>query len=308
MSKENVINEIHRSARINFPRRHVILKDIDDLWQADLMDMQSTSKENKDNRYILIVIDSFSKFAWAVGLKNKTKETVAEAFKSILNQGRHPKNLQTDFGKEFYNKDFKKVLQRNNINHYSTYSTIKASIVERLIRTLKNKLYKQFSLQGNYRWVDGILKKIIDQYNNTVHRTIGKQPAKVKEKNKKYVLQRYIDATRPNIKTRKKFSLEDHVRISKYKSCFEKGYTPNWSTEIFKIIRIQNTSPLTYLLQDKNGQPILGAFYAQELQRTKYPDIYLVEKVLKKRKNKVLVKWLGLPNSENSWIEDTNII
>lgn len=83
---------------------------------------------------------------------------------------------------------------------------------------------------------------------------------------------------------------------------------PNWSTEIFKIRKTQNTDPATYLLEDMRCQPILGSFYVQELQKTKHPDIYLVEKVLKKSKNKVYVKWLGLPTSENSWIKNTNVL
>lgn len=306
MSKADVVNEIHKNARYNFPRRHVIIKDIDDLWQADLMDMQSLSKENKNLKFVLVVIDCFSKFAWVVGLKNKSKEIVSEAFNKILKCGRIPKNLQTDLGKEFYNCKFMKLTQHYNINHYSTYSTKKASIVERLIRTLKGKLYKQFSLQGNYRWTAGILEHIVNQYNHTIHRTIRKEPAKVNEKNKSSVLQRYITGVQSKIYKKSRFKLGDYVRISKYKGCFEKGFTPNWSTEIFKIIKIQSTNPITYLIEDSKHQPILGAFYAQELQKTKYPHVYLVERVIRKRNNKVLVKWLGLPSSENSWIDSTN--
>ncbi|CAK1578742.1 unnamed protein product [Parnassius mnemosyne] len=99
----------------------------------------------------------------------------------------------------------------------------------------------------------------------------------------------------------------DYVRISKYKGTFENGYTPNWSTEIFIIRKLQNTIPTTYLIEDTiRGQPILGGFYAQELQKTKNPNIYLVEKVLRRKGNKVLVKWLGLSSSENSWIDKSN--
>lgn len=306
MSKAGVVNEIHKNARFNFPRRHVILKDIDDLWQADLMDMQSLSKKNKNFKFVLVVIDCFSKFAWVVRLKNKTKEIVSEAFGNILKCGRIPKNLQTDLGTEFYNCKFKKIMQYYNINHYSAYSNKKASIVERLIRTLKSKLYKKFSLQGHYRWTDGTLEHIVNQYNHTIHRTTGKEPAKVNENNKSSVLQRYIASVQSKIYKKSRFKSGDYVRISKYKGCFEKGYTPNWSTEVFKIIKVQSTNPVTYLIEDSKHQPILGAFYAQELQKTKYPHIYLVEKVIRKRNNKVLVKWLGLPSSENSWIDNMN--
>lgn len=311
MSKADVVNEIHKSARINFPRRNVILKDIDDLWQADLIDMQALSNVNEGYRYILVIIDGFSKFAWAIKLKQKNKEHVSKAFHNLLKRGRVPNNLQTDLGTEFYNDKFKKITQKYNINHYSTYSTKKASIVERFIRTLKNKLYKQFSLKGNYKWTDGTLESKINEYNHTFHRTIGQSPVSINHGNKRSILKRYNKFNTPLIKKKLKrdiFKIGDFVRISKYKGCFEKGYTPNWSTEIFKIYKVQYTNPTTYLLQDCRSQPILGAFYEQEIKKTKHPNVYLVEKVLKRRKNKVYVKWLGLPSNENSWIDNTNIL
>lgn len=307
MSKADVVNEIHKNARLNFPRRHVIMKDIDDLWQADLIDMQSISKENKKYKFILAVIDTFSKYAWAFPLKSKTKDSVGNSFKILLVSGRVPKNLQTDNGTEFYNNIFQNLMKSYNINHYSTFSTKKASIVERFIRTLKSKLYKEFSLKGNYNWIDSTLNNVIYEYNHTYHRTIDEIPANVDNTNKKHILQRYFSLVK-TISLKSKFKEGDYVRISKYKGTFEKGYTPNWSTEIFKVRKKQNTTPITYLIEDAiRGQPILGAFYAQELQKTKNPHMYLVEKILRRKGNKVLVKWLGLPSSENSWIDKSNI-
>lgn len=309
MSKADVVNEIHKNARVNFPRRRVILKDIDDLWQADLIDMQALSNVNLGYKYIFVIIDCFSKYAWAFPLKQKTKEMVSTAFQTFLARGRYPKNLQTDMGKEFYNNGFSNVIKKYNINHYSTYSTKKASIVERFIRTLKNKLYKEFNLKGNYKWADGTLDCKMYEYNHTFHRTIGAPPYTINQNNRERVLQRYIKAQIKDSKKIlkcKRFQVGDYVRISKYKSCFAKGYTPNWSSEIFKIIKVQDTYPTTYLLEDAGARPILGAFYEYEIRRTLYPDIYLVEKVLRIKGRKVFVKWLGLPSSENSWIEMTN--
>lgn len=311
MSKVDVINEIHKNARVNFPRRHVIMKDIDDLWQADLIDLQSLSKQNRGFNYILVVIDTFSKYAWTYPLKRKTKDAVFSAFEHLFKQGRKPKNLQTDFGTEFYNKKIKKLTRAHKINHYSTFSTKKASIAERLIRTLKSKLFKQFGLNGNYKWVNGTLDKVTEVYNNTIHRTINCKPIEVTEINKADTLDRYAKIAMISsflVKRSKCLKVNDLVRISKYKGTFEKGYTPNWSTEIFKIYKVQKTNPITYLLEDMRHQPILGAFYAMELQKTKCPDIYLVEKVLKRKKDKVYVKWLGLPSHENSWIDTNNVL
>lgn len=309
MSKATVVNEIHKQVRVNFPRRSVILKDIDDLWQADLIDMQNLIKWNSGYKYILVIIDCFSKYAWAFPLKQKTKDMVSKQLKTLFAKGRFPKNFQTDMGKEFYNDKFKKITEKFHINHYSTYSTKKASIVERFIRTLKSKLYKNFSLKGNYKWVDGTLDKNVYEYNNTPHRTIGQPPATINQNNKKKVLRKYINnsLSKKNINC-SRFKVGDFVRISKYKGCFEKGYTPNWSTEIFKITKVQYTNPNTYLLEDTKSRPILGAFYAQEIQKAKNPDVYLVEKVLRRKGNKVYVKWLGLPSSENSWIDRKNCL
>lgn len=308
MSKADVVHEIHKNARVNFPRRSVVLKGIDDLWQADLIDMQAISSANNGYKYILLIIDCFSKYAWAIPLKQKKKELVSTAFESLLKEGRIPKNLQTDLGTEFYNDKFKIVTKKYNINHYSTYSIKKASIVERLIRTLKSKLYKEFSLKGNYKWVDGTLVNKLHEYNHSYHRTIGQKPVSVNHSNEKFVLQRYITLEKKKEIKYKTFKIGDYVRISKHKGCFEKGYKPNWSTEIFKITKVKNTNPTTYLLEDARCRPILGAFYAQEIKKTKYPDIYLVEKVLKTKGNKVYVKWLGLPVSENSWIDKANAL
>lgn len=310
MSKADVVNEIHKSARVNFLRRCVILKDIDDLWQADLIDMQAISKFNSGYKYILVIIDCFSKYAWAIPLKQKNKEIMSKKFQEFLSIiGRIPKNFQTDMGKEFYNDKFKTMMKEFSINHYSTYSTKKASIVERFIRTLKNKLYKEFSLKGNYKWNDGTLCDKVHEYNHTFHRTIGRTPASINLKNKMEVLKRYINTERSKktvIYTKLKEG--DFVRISKYKGCFEKGFTPNWSTEIFRITKVKNTNPTTYMLEDAKSRPILGAFYSQEIKKTMHPEVYLVEKILRRRGNKVYVKWLGLSSSENCWIDRRNLL
>lgn len=105
-----------------------------------------------------------------------------------------------------------------------------------------------------------------------------------------------------------KFKVGDYVRISKYKHVFEKGYTPNWTTEIFKIRSIQNTYPITFLLEDYQGNEIKGAFYKEEVLRTRFPNSYLVEKILKTKGDKAYVKWLGFSNQHNSWISKTEIL
>lgn len=308
MSKLQVVNEIHRSARKNFQRRNVILKGIGDLWQADLIDLQGYAKSNKGFKYVLTVIDAFSKFAWTTPLKTKEKREVKLAMDGILRNSSAPKNLQTDFGKEFYNNEFEHLMKSYKINHYSTFSTKKASIVERLIRTLKSKLYKYFSLSGKYKWIGKPLNDIVYTYNNSVHRTIKYKPKDVNKINESIVKQNIKNTQCKVMKTKNKFKVGEFVRISKFKAQFQKGYTPNWSTEIFAIKKINSTVPNTYIIEDQRKQPILGSFYEQELQKVKYPNLYLVEKVLKKKGNKLYVKWLGLNDSENSWIDKQSVV
>lgn len=306
--KKDVVNELHAPARRNFKRRRVILKGWRDLYQADLVEMIPYSKENKGFKYILMVIDAFSKFGWAVPLKNKSGKEVTRAMQTILkNKQLIPKNIQTDHGKEFYNADFKNLMKQHNINHYSSYSTLKSSIVERFNRTIKEKMWKEFSLQGTYKWLD-LLPLIIKNYNNTIHRTIGMKPKDVNSRNAKLLLKTVYGSLKVIDRRPRKFNVGDHVRISKHRHAFTKNYTANFTNEIFKISKVQNTMPRTYLLQDIQGENIIGGFYEAELKKVAHPDVYLVEKVIRRKGDKVLVKFLGLDKSHNSWISKKNVL
>lgn len=305
MSKQSIVDELHRSARRNFRRRRVVIRGLDDLWQADLVEMGAYSTENKGFRYMLTVIDVFSKFAWAKPIKSKSGIEVTNAMESVLKEARRPKNLQTDDGKEFYNSNFNKLMRKFNINHYSTYSALKASIVERFNRTLKTMMWKEFSMNGSYRWID-MLPELLSNYNNRKHRTIKISPSAVNKSNEQQILSTVYN--RIKIAAPGKYNVGDFVRISKYKHVFEKGYTPNWTTEIFKIVKVQHTYPVSYILEDYQGNKIKGGFYEMELMRTKYPNLYLVEKIIKTRGNRALVKWLGFSSEHNSWVQKDEIL
>ena len=303
MSRAGIAYELHRPARIHFQRRHVLTKGLYDLFQSDLVEMVPYFKANKGYKYILIVIDVYSKYVWAKPLKNKKGIEVTTNFEQILKQlPIMPKHIQTDQGSEFYNTHFKSMLHTYNIKHYSVYSSMKACVAERFIRTLKTKIFKKFTEKGTHNWIE-LLPEIVREYNQTVHSTIKMKPADVKDNSLLKTVYAYS-----NSNCKPKFKIGDFVRISKHRSAFAKSYLSLWSTEIFKIYSIQNTSPVTYLLQDLKASKISGAFYAEELQKTKYPNIYLVEKVLKTKGKKIYVKWLGFPNSENTWISVTNLL
>ncbi|XP_039313507.1 uncharacterized protein LOC113004779 [Solenopsis invicta] len=163
--RRRLVEELHASARRHFPRRRVIIKGFDDLWQADIVEMRPYSNINRGHHYILTMIDALSKFAWAVGMKSKSGKETADVIAEIIRKsGRCPRNLQTDMGKEFYNADVQKLLRKHHINHYST--------------TLKDKMWKMFTLQGSYKWVDE-LPRLVSEYNDTLHRTIGMRPVDV---------------------------------------------------------------------------------------------------------------------------------
>lgn len=308
--KNKIINELHKAARINFPRRNTIVKGINDLYQADLIEMQPYKRINKGYRYILVVINCFTKVADASPLKDKTGKSVAAAMESLIKRGKHIiKLLQTDDGKEYFNKIFSDLMEKYKINHFSTKSEKKASIIERFNRTLKKEMYKTFSNRGSYVWYD-ILPKLIRNYNNTFHRTIGMKPIEVNKNNEKIVFKRILKNTTPKKekKNPKTFNIGDNVRISKYKGVFSKKYLPNWTNEVFTIHRVQPTIPETYILKDKKGEILHGGFYGHELLKSLIGDVYLVEKILKRKKDKVLVRWLGFNKNEDSWINKKDLL
>ena len=299
-----IAKELHRPARRNYVRRKVTLKNTKDLFQADLVEMIPYAKENKGMKYIMTMINCFTKFAFAVPLKTKSGPEVARALEPILKK-HVMKNFQTDQGTEWFNSHIKKLMLKYGINHYATFSDLKASIVERLNRSLKEKMWKQFTAQGNYQWLK-LLPRIVKAYNNSVHRTIGMKPKDVREKHVKAILARLnIPKTKS---TKPKFTVDDRVRISKYKRVFKKGYLPNWTNEIFRVYAVKPTKPVTYILQDTRGEILKGGFYEQELSKSKTGNVYLVDKVMKRKGDTALVRWAGFDKNYDSWINVKQLV
>lgn len=217
------------------------------------------------------------------------------------------KNFQTDQGTEFFNSEVKKLVNEFNINHYSSFSEKKASICERFNKTLKNKMWMYFSEKGNYKWLD-VLSKLVSDYNKKFHSTIEMRPVDVKKSNEKSVLLNIIKNRKASPVLKVKFKKGDRVRISKFKREFTKGYWPQWSNEIYTIWKVQLTKPVTYLLKDDTGEILKGCFYQQELSKTHFDGIYLVEKVLKKRGDELFVRWLGFDKTHDSWIKKKDLV
>ena len=243
----------------------VITTGIDKIWCSDLVEMQQFSKSNKGYRCLLMVLDLFSKYGWIVPLKDKKGETVTEAFKTIFKEGRKPQYLWTDKGKEYYNKNMKELLEKNGITLYSTENEEKSSVCERWNRTIKTKMWKQFTVQGNTQYLD-ILPKILSQYNNTKHSSIKMTPIEPSKKKNESAVHFNLYGDVKQLSPKPRFKISDKVRISKYKrKVIDKGYTPNWTEEIFLVDKIQSTNPITYRLKDLNNEEIQGSFYEPEL-------------------------------------------
>ena len=284
----------------HFRKRKVIVNDIDEIWAADLVDMQSFSKFNNGIKYLLMVIDVFSKYGWIVPLKSKTGVDVANALSKIFGE-RRPMKMWTDKGKEFYNKHVKDL----GVQLYSTENEEKSSVVERWNRTMKEKMFKYFSANSTRKYID-ILDEMVNNYNNTKHSSIKMTPVEASDKKNKNRVWMNLNgkATNP---VKPKFSVGDKVRITKKKTVFEKGYTPRWTEEVFTVSQVQYTDPPTYKISDYHGEEIQGTFYEQEMQKTNQ-DIFRIEKIIRKQKNKSLVKWYGYPDSFNSWMDNKELI
>ena len=204
----------------------------------------------------------YSKYAFVVPLKDKKGISITNAFKKIIKQSRRkPNKIWVDRRSEFYNHDFKKWLSSNDIILYSSYNEGKSVVVERFIRTLKNKLYKHMTATGKNVYYN-VLNDVASEYNNTKHSTIKMKPKYVKDDTTKLSAiacnrRVYIDE---HNKKSARCNVGDRVRISKFKNIFAEGCTPNWSTEIFIINKVNVTVPYTYNLKDLNGEEIIGSF------------------------------------------------
>lgn len=309
---------LHKPVYRRFPRNKYILSNFNELWQADLSDLRSFSEYNDGFKYILCVIDVFSKYAFARAIKTKNADSIRKSFEDIfLEANATPRHLQSDKGTEFVSKEVQLFLKKKGINYYTTNNPdIKASIVERFQRTLKMKMWRYFTHNNTYRYID-VLQGLLHSYNNSFHRSIKMRPCDVNSGNIMTVWRNLYEEKgnkKANTNSKPKFNIGDHVRITKYKHIFQKGYETNWSDEIFIITSIIERSPwVVYTLKDLQNESITGTFYEKELQKVTYnPSAkYKIDKILRTRnsgrRKELLVKWKGYPNKFNSWILAANL-
>ena len=182
---------------------------------------------------------------------------------------------------------------------YSAHNEGKSVVAERFIRMLKSKIYNYMTSISKNVYINK-LDDIVNEYNNKYHTTIKMKPIDVKDNT-------YINTSKKINYKDPKFKVGDRVRISKYKNIFPKGYMPNWSEEVFVIKKVKNTVPWTYVIDDLNGEEIIETFYEKELQKTNQEE-FRIEKVIKRKGNKIYVKWKGYNNSFNSWTDQASLV
>ena len=259
-NKKILAEELHKPVIKKVNKRKVYSQFKDNIWGVDLADMQSFSKKNKGIKYLLCAIDLYSKYAFVAPLKDKKGISIVNAFNKIIKRSNRKLNeIWVDQGSEFYNHNFKKWLSDNDIIMHSAFNEGKSLVAERFIRTLKNKLHKHMTTTITVYY--DVLDDIVNEYNNTKHSTIKMKLIDVKNNKRVYIDEHNEKDSR--------FKVSDRVRISKFKNIFAKGYTPNWSKEIFIVDKINDTVPYTYNLKDLNGEEIIVSFYDRELQMTK---------------------------------------
>ena len=303
---EDLSEELNKPVINKFERKKIIVNHIDEIHSCDLVDMVKYSRMNKGYKYIFTNIDIFSKYAWSFPIKSKKISDIKPCFQKIFKE-RKPKYIWSDQESSFFSKEMLKFFEDNNVKIYHTYSNLKAVIIERFNRSLRELMMKEFVKNNNTVYYN-ILPELIKKYNNRFHRTIKMKPINVNKKNEKLIKNTVYNYDITNKKP--KFEINDIVRISlKRRELFDKP-TGNikWSEELFKIFKINKSNVITYQLKDMNNEIIKGIFYEKELQLTKNTTgEYIIEKILKTKGNQMYVKWRNYDSSFNSWVNKYDI-
>ena len=308
--KLELANEIVRQAPKRFPRRKFYSPGVDDVWAVDLLDCSKRYVNvNRGHRYALIALDIFSRYAYACPMKNKNAAATRDAFLHIFSTSKHqPKKINCDRGTEFYNSTVKKLLKERGITIYSTHNDVKASLVERLIRTLRRKILRHFILSSSTVWYT-ILQDVVDSYNSDIHRSIHMTPAQARlPENHDQVYKSQFPTEKDAVPNFPKFLRGEQVRISLKRKTFDKEV--GWTEEVFKVDKVIPGLPPMYELSDLLSEPIQGRFYSEQLQPTEQ-KIYRIDRVLRKRnkngKREVLVRWFSYGPQFDSWIDESEV-
>ena len=218
----------------NYPTNKIIYNHIDEIWSIDLADMIDYKiSNNKSYRYIFIIIDNYSKYLWAIPLKNKCSQTITNEFLNILTTSkRKPLKIESDRGTEFYNSIFQNFLKLNNIHHYSRFTDTGPSIAERVIRTIRNLLKKPVFLAGKADWISE-LPSVVKKYSNTIHHSNKMSPNQASKKSNERKV--YSNLQDRRVKHQPIFKLGQLVGTADIEKVFSKGDTTNYSYKLYTI-------------------------------------------------------------------------
>ena len=303
---EDLSEELNKPVINKFERKKVVVNHIDEIHSCDLVDMSKYSRINKGYKYIFTNIDIYSKYAWSFPLKTKTIKEIKSCFQKIFKE-RKPSYIWSDQESAFFSKEILKFFEDHNIKIYYTNSNLKALVIERFNRSLRELMMKKFVKSNNTLWYN-ILPELLKTYNNRYHHTIKMKPIDVNKSNEKYIKNTVYNYDITNRKP--KYKINDLVKISlKRRQLFDKP-TGNikWSEELYKIYKVSKSNVITYQLKDMNDEIIDGQFYEKELQLSKNTTgEYIIEKILKTKGNSIFVKWRGYSNDFNSWVNKSDI-
>jgi hypothetical protein len=300
---------LHKPIRRHFKRNPIVVETVDEQWEADLVDMQAFSRQNSGYKYIVTVIDTLSKYAWARPLKSKTSKSVIDAFKIIFEDERVPAYIRTDQGREFNNAVFKRFLDSRDIKYFTSKNKdIKCAIVERFNRTLKARMFKYFTAKGTRRYID-VLQDLVSAYNSSYHSTIKTAPVNAVNSEQLFKTVYKVNSPRDLLMNNKQEKLKENdlVRKAYEKTLFDKSYYPNWTDQTFRIKSItKGVNKPYYVINDKR-------YYPEQIQKIKDNQVYRVEKIIKRKfdvngRLMYFVKWLNYPTSFNSWIYAVDVI
>lgn len=309
---------LQRPVRRKIKRPKVVVSGQFEQYDADLADVSNISSHNKSVRYLLFVIDVFSRFVWVSPLIDKKSTTVLGGLKLIFSKAPIPIKLRTDGGREFCNRLVDNYLKAQSIYHHVTLNETKTNYAERVIQTIKNMLYRYFTKQRTYRYID-VLQKIVNTYNSSPHSSLNNVAPINVNVNNEANLWAYMYLKKSNkIKTSSigqfKYNIGDMIRISHLKGHFQRSYEEQWSTEIFKIKSkfLMQGIPM-YKLIDFSDDPVTGNFYEAELQKVEKSEdsLWIIERKIKKRKRGRKIEWFvkfdGWGDKYNMWLPEDSI-
>ena len=253
MTQKNIkifIKEIYsKPPKKNYATNKTDVYHIDDIWSLDILDLKDYGPENiRGYRYVLVILDNFSKYGWTVPLKNKNAQTIKDSFENILiSSKRSPNLIESDRGKEFYNNISQDFLIKNNIKLYSRNSSFGSVFAELLNRTIRDLLKRPVFERGDANWID-ILPTITKQYNNRIHSSTKLTPIQASlKKNEGYVYKNILDERK---KIKPKYEIGDLIRTADLKKTFSKGDSTNWSYKLYEITEIINDTIASYKIDN----------------------------------------------------------